>query len=59
MDKNNKEINYEEDSVVSLMKFHNIPMTRENYLKLAYLGDVPEITPELESHLPEIFQNKD
>jgi hypothetical protein len=40
------------------MKRDNIPMTRENYLALAYLGDPPQepLDAELEAELPEVFQ---
>jgi hypothetical protein len=36
---------------------NNIPLTRENYLNLAYLGNPPEeLCAEEESMLPEMFQ---
>jgi hypothetical protein len=45
------------DIVLDKMKQENIPMTRENYLALAYLGNVPEqLDAEEESMLPEQFQ---
>jgi hypothetical protein len=41
------------DPLVEYMKKHDIPVTRENYLSLAYLGNPPaELGPELEAELP-------
>jgi hypothetical protein len=40
--------------VVNHMKKHGIPVTRENYLDFAYLGNPPEeLGPEEEAELPE------
>lgn len=39
-----------------IMKRHNIPLTRENYLELAYLGQVLEDLGEEEGYLPEKFR---
>ena len=49
------------NGIVALMRENNIPMRRENYLDLAYLGKPPvdedgELDPELEAELPEQFQ---
>ena len=41
------------------MKENNIPLTRGNYLTLAYMGDPPKWCPELESEIPEQFQDWD
>ena len=47
------------DSILALMRTHRIPMTRENYLALAYLGHPPaELDPEEEAELPETFQEQ-
>jgi hypothetical protein len=47
------------DIVLEKMKQAGIPMTRENYLELAYLGQPPaELSGEEESELPEQFQNE-
>ena len=44
------------DAILAMMKTHHIPMTRENYLALAYLGHPPaELDPEEEAELAEIF----
>jgi hypothetical protein len=55
-----KQINQDidsEDVVLQKMKEENIPMTRDNYLALAYFGDVPEVLDaEAEAELPEQFQ---
>lgn len=50
---------HDEDPLLSLMNEHNIPLTRENYLTLAYMGDPPEWCPELEAEIPEQFQDWD
>lgn len=48
-----------EDGVIALMKKFNLPMTREQYIELAYMGDEPEIFgAELEEALPEQFRRK-
>jgi len=45
------------DGVLRFMKEHNIPLTRENYLDVAYLGNPPgELSAEEEAELPEEFQ---
>lgn len=46
-----------EDGVLALMKKFNLPMTREQYIELAFLGDQPEIFgAELEEALPQQFR---
>jgi len=46
------------DIVLDKMKQENIPLTRENYLALAYLGNPPEeLGAEEEAELPEEIQN--
>jgi hypothetical protein len=41
------------DPVLSLMRNVNIPITRENYLNLAYTGDVPSpLSAEEKADLP-------
>lgn len=48
------------DFVLEKMKEEGIPMTRENYLELAYMGDPPEeLDAEEESMLPEEFQKSE
>ena len=48
------------DSILAMMKTHRIPMTRENYLALAYLGHPPAenspLDPEEEAELPVEFR---
>jgi hypothetical protein len=49
----------ETDPVLKLMKSNSIPVTRENYLEVAYLGEAPDPLPaKLEAELPESLQNK-
>lgn len=46
------------DPVVSLLKEYNIPVTRDNYLELAYLGEPPAtLTAEQELELPESIRS--
>jgi hypothetical protein len=46
-----------QDIVVEFMQQQNIPMTRENYLEIAYFGNPPEeLDAEAEFDLPEQFQ---
>ncbi len=47
------------DGVLALMKRLNLPMTRDQYLELAFLGEIPdELGAEEEADLPEQFQTK-
>ncbi len=46
-----------QDPLLSLMKEHHIPLTRENYLTLAYMGNPPPWSPELEEQIPVQFQD--
>jgi hypothetical protein len=42
------------DAALDYMKKNNIPLTKENYLDLAYLGDPPEkLGAEEEAQIPE------
>jgi hypothetical protein len=42
------------NAVVDYLKAHGTPVTRENYLNLAYLGDPPkELSAEEEAAIPE------
>jgi hypothetical protein len=48
------------DCVLDWMQKHDIPLTRENYLNAAYLGNPPkELSAEEEAELPEMFQKPD
>lgn len=50
------------DLLLEYLKKHNIPVTRENYVTLATLGDQNGSEPlgaELESELPEGLQHAD
>lgn len=45
------------DYVLQKMEQYKIPMTRENYLNIAYFGNPPEqLDAEAEAELPEQFQ---
>jgi hypothetical protein len=47
------------DGVLALLKRHGIPVTRENYLHLAYMGQPPEEwTAEHEAELPMELQRR-
>jgi hypothetical protein len=48
-----------DDGVLALMQRFNLPMTREQYLELAFMGDVPtELGAEEEAGIPEQFRIK-
>jgi hypothetical protein len=48
-----------EDGVLALMKKFDLPMTREQYIELAYFGEEPDIFgAELEEALPEQFRKR-
>jgi|RhiMetdeSRZDD1v2_1073273.scaffolds.fasta_scaffold124962_5 hypothetical protein len=40
------------------MQHYGIPVTRENYLQLAYMGDEVELDAETESYLPLEIQER-
>jgi len=43
-----------DDIVLAAMRKNNVPLTRENYLHIAYMGDVPEeIGGEIEASIPQ------
>ncbi len=46
------------DSVVALMERFGLPMTREQYLELAFMGGAAELGAEEEADIPEQFQAK-
>ncbi len=49
--------NDDDDPLVRVMKRYNIPITRENYLDLAYMGEAPEqLGAEQEADLPPSLQ---
>ena len=47
------------DCVLEWMKKNDVPLTRQNYLTLAYLGDIPDLDAESESMLPPEIQNEE
>ena len=47
-----------DDPILELMKFRQIPLTRENYLAMNYPEGVSEMTAEMEETLPPMFQLK-
>lgn len=40
------------EPLLDYMRARDIPLTRQNYMDLAYGKNVPEWTPELEAELP-------
>jgi hypothetical protein len=46
-------INLGEDHVLNFMRENNVPLTRENYLAIAYFGEDPELDAEAENAIPE------
>jgi hypothetical protein len=50
----------EEDPVLALMRALKVPLTRQKYMELNYMGKPPaELSPEEEAALPAEFQKKD
>jgi hypothetical protein len=50
----------DDDAVLAIMRRYNMPMTREKYLELAYMGSPPEeLGAEEEANLPPQFQSWD
>jgi hypothetical protein len=48
------------EDLFKLMRRHNIPITRENYLELAYLGKPPaKLSEEEEASLPPEIRNQE
>jgi hypothetical protein len=49
----------EQDGVMRLLKKYDLPITRENYIKLAFMGDPPvPWTLEDEANLPARLQDR-
>lgn len=47
-----------DDDLTRFMKRYNVPVTRDNYLHVAYMGEVPHPwTAELEANLPPQLQD--
>jgi hypothetical protein len=47
------------DHTLEYMKKNNVPLTRENYLDYAYLGNPPEVLDaEEEAQIPEQFRKE-
>ena len=52
------EIERKSSPVLDYMVEHNMPLTREKFLELAYFGNPPELLgPEEEAELPSFLQN--
>ena len=46
-----------DDPILALMRYHNLPITRQDYLNVAYLGHPPEeLSAEEEADLPKEVQ---
>jgi hypothetical protein len=59
MKRSEKGINLGEDFVLEWMKENNVPLTRENYLAIAYFGEDPELDAEAENAIPEELKPSD
>ena len=46
------------DYVLEWMKKNDVPLTQENYLYVAYMGDVPDLDAESDSMLPPEIQKR-
>jgi len=45
------------DGIMDMLRSYNIPVTRENYLNLAYMGERPvELSAEEEANLPPMLR---
>ena len=54
----NKETEQEDNGVVRMMRKYNIPLTRENYIELAYFGDTArELSAEEEADIPDFLKD--
>ncbi len=54
----NNEKEQEDNGVVRLMRKYNIPLTRENYIELAYFGDTArELSAEEEADIPDFLKD--
>jgi len=48
------------DCVIEFLRKHNIPLTRENYISVAYLGQPPdELDAEVEGDIARAFAHID
>src|SRR5262249_54424972 len=47
----------DDGGIVKLMRKYGAPIDRETYIHFAYGAAVPEMAPELESHLPPELQD--
>lgn len=47
-----------DDSVVALMRKFGLPMTREQYIELAFMGESPKLGAEEEVDIPEQFKSE-
>jgi hypothetical protein len=55
--KKSQPIKSSQDVVVELLQRAGVPLTRENYLNMAYFGEVPEEwSAELEVELPQVIR---
>jgi len=45
------------EPIIEMLEELGFPVTRENYLNMAYPGNLPEWTPELEAELPQELQD--
>jgi hypothetical protein len=47
----------EEDDIIAFLKAGNVPVTREHYLEVFFMGEVPKEIPwEYELELPEFLR---
>lgn len=47
------------DPVLALMKRYGIPVTRENYIEMAYLDENRKLGPEEEANLPSSLRRQE
>ena len=55
-----EESSNEHDPTLKFLRDHNLPLTRTNYLAVAWLGNPPkELDPEAEAEIPDTLQDRD
>jgi hypothetical protein len=53
MKRSEKGINLGEDHVLNFMRENDVPLTPDNYLAIAYLGEDPQLDAEALAAIPE------
>jgi hypothetical protein len=46
------------DCILKFMVEKGVPLTKENYVEIAYMGNPPELDAEIEAELEELFDEE-